>query len=269
MPEQLTRKQVELVLRRATELEQRDETALDTLTPQDLERVADELGMSRDALNQALAESRAGALVAEEDRTKLDRLFGGRIIEARRFVPGSVANVRGSVDQFLQEQGFQQKRNLGQAQVWESGRDWRTRMRRAMRAGAYRLPRDVEIEVRVAEVPGGPHPVLVALRVDATRARATRVGAATASLVAATAVIAGGAILLPMPTELLAIGGGGIAGLGGSWLSRSSYRSECERLTVAVERFLDFLEHEPPPAPQKAPDPIKRIVDFLSREWWR
>lgn len=43
MPEQLTRKQVELVLRRAAELEQRDETALDTLTPQDLERVADEL----------------------------------------------------------------------------------------------------------------------------------------------------------------------------------------------------------------------------------
>lgn len=85
MPEQLTRKQVELVLRRAAELEQRDENALDTLTPQELERVADELGMSRDALNQALAESRAGALVAEEERTLLDRVFGGRIIEARRF----------------------------------------------------------------------------------------------------------------------------------------------------------------------------------------
>jgi hypothetical protein len=269
MPEQLTRKQVELVLRRAAELEQRDENALDLLTPQDLERVADELGMSQDALHQALAESRAGALVAEEERTVLDRFFGRRISEARRFVPGNAATLRLAVDQFLQEQGFQLKRNLGQAQVWESGRDWRTRMRRAMRAGAYRVPRDVEIEVRIAEVPGGPHPVLVALRVDATRLRATRVGAATASLVAAGLVIGGGAFLLPMPSELLAIGGGSVAGLGGSWWSRSSYRDQRERLTVALERFLDFLEHEQAPTPQRAPDPIKRIVDFLSGDWWR
>lgn len=269
MPEQLTRKQVELVLRRAAELEQRDENALDMLTPGDLERVADELGMSRDALNQALAESRAGALVAPEERTALDRLFGSRVIEARRFVPGTAAHLRLAVDQFLEEQGFQLKRNLGQAQVWESGRDWRTRMRRAMRAGAYRLPRDVEIEVRIAEVPGGPHPVLVALRVDATQARATRVGAATASVIAAGLAIGAGALLLPMPIELVAIGGGSIAGVGGSWLSRSSYRDARERLTVAIERFLDFLEHEPPPTPQRSPDPIKRIVDFLSGDWWR
>jgi len=269
MPEQLTRKQVELVLRRAAELDQREETALEALTPQDLERVADELGMSREALNQALAESRAGALVPEEDRTLVDSLFGRRILEARRFVPGEVANLRLAVDRFLEEQGFQLKRNLGHAQVWEFGRDWRTRMRRALKAGAYRLPRDVEIEVRIAEVPGGPHPVLVALRIDATRARTTRVGTATASVIAGALAIGVGAVMLPMPTELLAIGGGGLAGVGGSLLSRSSYRSECERLTVAIERFLDFLEHEPPPAPQRKADPIKRLVDFLSSDWWR
>lgn len=269
MPEQLTRKQVELVLRRATELEAREEGTAELLTPQDLERVADELGMSRTALNQALAESRAGALVDPEERTLLDRVFGGRILDARRFVPGTVVTVRTAVERFLEEQGFQQKRNLGQVQIWEFGRDWRTRMRRALRSGAYRIPRDVEIEVRVADVPGGPHPVLVALRIDATRARTSRVGTATASLIAAGVSIGVGAFLLPMPTELLAIGGGGLAGVGGSWLSRSSYRNECARLTVAVERFLDFLEHEPPPAAQRAPDPLKRLVDFLSRDWWR
>src|SRR3978361_653893 len=116
MPEQLTRKQVELVLRRAAELEQRDENAPALRPPVDPERVADELGMSQDALHQALAESRAGALVAEEERTVLDRFFGRRIIEARRFVPGNAATLRIAVDQFLQEQGFQLKRNLGQAQ---------------------------------------------------------------------------------------------------------------------------------------------------------
>jgi len=270
MPEQLSRKQVELILRRTAELEQREETALDGLTPQDLERVADELGMSKVALHQALAESRAGVLAPEEERTLADRFFGRGIIEARRFVPGNAQYVRAAVDHFLQEQGFQLKRNLGHAQIWEAGRDWWTRMRRAFRAGAYRLPRDVEIEVCVTDVPGGPQPVLVALRVDAMRARATRVGAATASVIAGTAVVAAGALMLPMPVEIFAVAGGGLAGLGGTWLSRSSYRDERERLSVAVERFLDFLEHEPPPAPsQPARDPITRLVDFLSREWWR
>ncbi len=269
MPEQLTRKQVELILRRATDLEQRNENALEVLTPQDLERVADELGMSRDSLNQALAESRAGVLVSEEERTVLDRFFGRRIIEARRFVPGDAASVRLAVDQFLDDQGFQLKRNLGEAQVWEAGRGWWTRVRRAMQARTYRLPRDIEIEVRVTDVPGGPHPVLVVLRVDATRSRSSHLGAAAVSLAAGALVVGGGALLLPMPLELLAIGGGGLAGLGGTWLSRSTFREERERLTVAVERFLDFLEHESRPVNEPARDPLKRLGDFLSREWWR
>ena len=76
--------------------------------------------------------------------------------------------------------------------------------------------------------------------------------------------------MLPMPAEILAIAGGSLAGLGGTWLSRSSFRDERERLTVAVERFLDFLEHEPPqPVSQPTQDPFKRLVDFLSGDWWR
>ncbi len=270
VPEQLTRKQVELILHRTAELEQRDDSALELLTPQDLERVAEELGMSQAALHQALAESRAGALVPAEKRTLVDQVFGRGVIEARRFVPGDASTARSAVDRFLQEQGFQIKRNLGHAQTWEAARDWWTRIRRSFRAGAYRLPRDVEIEVRVADVPGGPHPVLVSLRVDAARARSTRVGSAAASLIAGAAIGVGGLMVLPMPAELFAIAGGGIAGLGGSWLSRSSFRDERERLAVAVERFLDFLEHEPVPAKsERGGDPITRLVEFLSGNWWR
>jgi hypothetical protein len=90
MPEQLTPKQVELILARTADLEQRDDSALEALTPQDLERVAEELGMSQAALQQALAESRAGVLVPVGERTLVDQVFGGRFIEARRFVPPAV-----------------------------------------------------------------------------------------------------------------------------------------------------------------------------------
>jgi hypothetical protein len=47
------------------------------------------------------------------------------------------------------------------------------------------------------------------------------------------------------------------------------YRSERERLSVALERFLDFLEHEPQQPSQSPQDPIKRLADFLSSDWWR
>jgi hypothetical protein len=269
MPEQLSRKQVELILRRTAELERRDDDALDTITAEDLERVASELGLSQDALRQAIAESRAGVLGPEQERTLLDRLFGGRIIDARRFVPGDVETARAAVEHFLREQGFEIKRNLGDVKVWEPARDWWTRVRAAFRAGAYRLPRDVEVAVRIAATPGGPHPVLVSLRVDATRARGSRVGGAAASVVVGAAIAVGGAIMLPMPIELATAAAGALAGVGGGLASRGAYRSERERLSIALERFLDFLEHEEAsrsPAPR---DPVTRLIDFLSRDWWK
>jgi len=268
MPEQLSRKQVELILRRTAELEQRDDDALEGLTPAELEKVADELGLSHQALNQAIAESRAGMLAPEGERTLVDRMFGGRLVEVRRFVPGNAASIRAAVDRFLEEQGFQIKRNRSGVQLWEASTDWSARLRRAFRAGPYRLPRDIEIEVTVADVPGGPHPVLVGLRVDAARARTTRVSAATASVLAGAAIAVGGALALPMPTEILTFAGAGLAGIGGTLGARRSYRSARDQLALALERFLDFLE-QPPRLPDKPRDPITRLVDFLSGEWWR
>ena len=267
MAEQFSRRQVELILRRTAELERKREDSMEAISTDDLEKVAAELGMSQEALRQALAESRAGMLTAEE-ATFLDRFFGSGLVEARRFVPTDLARTRAAVERFLQEQGFQIKRHRGDITVWEPARDLWSWLRRTFRGGPYRLPRELDIEVRVAEMPGGPHPVLVQLKVDAHRLRGTSVGGSVAAVVLGTGIAIAGSVLLPLPTELALWAAGAGAGTIGVVGARSSYRKERERLEIALERFLDFLEHEPP---QLAPaqDPFSRLAEFLNRDWWR
>jgi len=266
MAEQFSRKQVELILRRTAELERSGDD--DNITETDLEKVAEELGMSREALAQALAESRAGLLEPPAPPGVLDKVFGPTLLDARRHVPGDVDSVRAAVDGFLDVQGFQIKRRRGDITVWESASGVMTWLRRTFRAGPYRLPRDVEIEVRIAEVPGGAHPVLVQLRVDASRLRSARAGGAATALVLGTGAAVAGAIALPIPTELVTWGAGAALAAGGTALGRASYRGARERVRTALERFLDFLEQQKASAP--AGDPVSRIIDFLAkRDWWR
>src|SRR5688572_22478152 len=129
MAEQFSRRQVELILRRTAELERKREDSVDTIDAGDLEKVAAELGLSQEALRQALAESRAGMLTAEE-ATFLDRFFGPGLVEARRWVPTDLARTRAAVERFLQEQGFQIKRHRGDITVWEPARDLWSWLRR-------------------------------------------------------------------------------------------------------------------------------------------
>ncbi len=259
-----------MILRRTAELELHREASLEQTTPEELQKVAAELGLSETALQQAMGEARAGLLapVDGEDRGFLDRFFGPGVIEARRFVPGQVTWVRGVVERFLEEQGFQLKRNRGDITEWEPSRSMWTWLRRALHAGPYRLPRDVDIQVRIAEVPGGPHPVLVQLRGDARDLRRSRATASGVALAVGTGIAVTGAALLAMPVEIALWGAGAVAGGGGVLISRASYREAHERLQTGLERFLDFLEHEPP-QPETRRDPFASLVDFLAQGWRR
>lgn len=269
MSEQFSRRQVELILRRTAALERKRDDASDELvSSDDLEKVAAELGMSREALRQAIAEAKVGILAPEEEKTLVDRVFGGRFIEARRFVPGRPEAVAAAVERFLDNQGFELKRHRGDTTVWEPARSVWTRLRRAFGSSEYKLPDDIEIEACVTACPGGPHPVLVRLRVDARNLRSPRVLAGPLALVAGAAAGLAAAVFLPMPMELVPVVAGA-AGTLGTLGGRSSYRGASERLSTALERFLDFLEHEPARLPSAQKDPIARVVEFLNGDWWR
>src|SRR6185295_10274185 len=110
--------------------------------------------MSQDALRQAIGEARAGLLAQPEAGGFLDRFFGPGFLEAKRYVPGTVHSVRASVNHFLEEQGFQLRRNRGELTVWEPAQDVLSRIRRFFGAGPYRLPREIDIEVQIVELAG-------------------------------------------------------------------------------------------------------------------
>jgi hypothetical protein len=270
MADEFSQRQVEMILRRTAELELHREGALEQTTAEDLERIATELGMSQTALRQAMSEARAGLLAAPEDepRSLAHRVFGGGFVEVRRFVPGDAGQVGEAVERFFKDQGFEVMRHRGDVTLWERDRSWGSSLRRAFSSRTYRLPRDIEIESHIAAISGGPHPVLVRIRVDTRRVRTGHARGAVAAIVGGAAVAVTGAVMLPIPPELALWGAGAALGAGGTIGSRASYRTVRERLAIALERFLDFLEH-PPPTPAPSKDPLTRIVDFLSSEWWK
>jgi hypothetical protein len=270
MAEEFSRREVEMILRRTAELELHRDEAIERTTPAELERIAREIGLPEEALRQAIGEAKAGLLVGDPEPTFLDRTFGPALVDARRHVPGTVAWVRGAVERFLEEQGFQLKRNKGETTEWEPASGVWVWLKRTLHAGPYRLPHDVDIQVRIAEVPGGPHPVMVQLRADARDLRRGKATTAGVSLAIGTAAAVTGAALLGMPVELATWGAGTAIGAGGVLLSRSSYRDQHERLQTGLERFLDFLEHAPPPPlPECRRDPWSSLVDFLANGWRR
>lgn len=265
MSQHLSRRDVALVLQRTAELERARAPEGEAISTDDLHKIADELGLSREALSQALAEAKAGLLVPAAERTALDRFYGGATLQARRFVPGTPGAVRETVDLFFRQQGFDVHRRGEDWAVWRRAQGVGGFMRR-LGAGAYRLPANVDYRVRVAAVPGGPHPVLVQLEVDARALRAQGVRRGVASLTVGGAGAVTGVMLLPMPVELAAIAGGVALGVAGVMHGRGAFRATREQVHLSLERFLDFLEHEPArirPASGTARDAFARIADFL------
>lgn len=257
-----------MILRRTAELERKGGGADDAgLSPAELEKVASELGLSGPALQRAMAESKAGLLAGDEPQGVVERVFGPASVVAARHVPGVPDDLRGTISGFLEAQGFQVKRHHGDRTVWERAPGIWSSVRRAFHGGAFRLPRDVELEVAVNVVPGGPHPTFVSLKADTSRVRGRHVGGATAALLGGAAVAAVGAVLLPIPVELATWAGGALAAGGGVLGSRASYKTERTNLAHLLERFLDLLEHEPHKARSGSHDPIARLMD-LAREWW-
>ncbi|MDQ3367981.1 MAG: hypothetical protein M3680_21355 [Myxococcota bacterium] len=269
MADQFSRRDVELILRRTAELELHRDGALDETSAEDLEAIVGELGMSKTSLRQAITEARAGLLADPdaEPSTVLARAFGPGFVEVRRFVPGTVVDVRDAVARFVENQGFHVMRQRPDLTVWEPDGSIGSALRRTFRGGSYRLPRDLQIETHVLAVAGGPHPILVRFRVDTRAVRSSRARGAAAALVAGAGIAVAGAMMLTLPVEAVVYGVGAAVGAGGAYAGRASYHKARERLEIALERFLDFLE-QAPPAPQQK-DPLSRLVDFLAREWWR
>jgi hypothetical protein len=241
--DKLSRQQLELALRRAAEIERREGAPGDMIAISDAERIAAEAGLSPQAVRQALAEVRTGALTPP---SVFDRVLGPRRLVVERVVPGPIEFVRRQVDRFFKDQLMRVKRNFGDRIVWEPAAGFATAMVRAFDWNRqYAIGQGLEIECEVAEQSAGPPPrVTVRFLVDVGIQRRHRMGQIAGGAVLGGAMAAGAVPLVGhLLYEIIAIAGGGTMAVAAVMNARSSFRRDNERVKLALDRFLDSLEH--------------------------
>jgi hypothetical protein len=244
--ERLSRREADLVLRRAVDLHQEQAQAVgsaESLALADLQRLAGELGIPPETVARALVQVRTEALARpEHGPTAWDRLFGPSRVVAARSVPGPVHEVTAAIDAMLRAELFRIARNLGDTVVWENPDSLLHRARRLFDvSGRLRLGVARRITVTLLRTEAL---VQVRLEADLEPRRAGRIRAAGLGFIGWGSVGAIAAAALTFPVAAvpaiagLAIGGTFAAG------ARRTYRRDIIGVQAALDRFLDYLERE-------------------------
>lgn len=245
----LARAALERVLTRAAELQSRTGTPNDEapLTEAQLIEIANEVGLSRENVRQALAEERARIDLGPESGWAFS-LLGSSTIEAARTVPGDVPAVLAALDSWMQRtESLQVKRRFPDQLSWEPRQDFFTAVRRTLKMGGrpFTLAAASEVHAIVASVEGRRSHVRIVARFDDARdSRAT--GALTAT--AAGLIVGVPAFAMALQADLLIAAALSlvpalILPLAAVSLVRGAYRRFISRANVALEQALDRIEY--------------------------
>ena len=239
----LSHAEVQLVLRRAAELEATRDDDDHGLSPAELESLAADVGLSPDALRTAMAELRAGALGPPRAPGTVERVLGPRQLIAERPIPGTRSEVEMRVERILKSQLMRKQRDFGDRSVWEHASGWLPQLRRSLDwSGQYGLAEVHAIEVALIDAGEKTTVRLTAdvaalqRKVVAGTALGTAAGVAAALLLAAAHV--------PHVFEWFAAAGG--AGTGTLAFMRA-YKREVQSALTALERLLDEIATSRPP----------------------
>jgi hypothetical protein len=235
MGDEVTTDEAAAVFRRAAELDQRGvlngKSSLDLAA---LEQAGVEAGLSRDAIRQALAEVKAGAIEPVRPRTRA---------VVSRTIAMDPDIVEASVEAFMHRQNCRVVRRLDDRTVWRPDHSMWGNIRRTLDFKRRIVLREVgEVTTCVVPIPGEAGRSHVRFEVDLARVRrgwnvfpAAGAAAGVAGITVA-AVLAPGWEVLAAPGAV-ALAGGAYAG------ARAGYRGSVRRNVTVIERFLDLLEH--------------------------
>jgi hypothetical protein len=245
--ERLTPSEVQLVLRRAAELERRN-PADEAMSATEVAALAAEVGLSPAAVQQALGEVRAGAVAEPRPPRPLERVLGASTIVVERTVRGRPDEVGRRVERALRAQLLRKQRDFGARSIWEHAPGWLPSLRRALDwSGTLSLGEARTLEVSIVDAgDGSERRSIVRCVVDAgALQRKVVVGASlgTAGGVAAALIL--WAMHTPLPLEWLAAAGATAAG---SIASVRSYRRQLSSTATALEHLCDAVEHERAPS---------------------
>lgn len=253
----LTRREFDEVIRRAAELAAREGEARE-LSEAELYRIAGEVGLPEHHVRRALMELRTGQVAVLPSEKPLDRVFGPETVRAARVVPGTGADLRRILDEFLVAGQLLQPVRRGERVLqYQPAVDWASQIARAASSTSrrYYVASSKSVDVRLEDTaPDGS--TLLEIEVDP----GTR-GDSLASALLGGVFGGGGAGVLtgiavagvaPLALAVAAgavVAGGATAAL--TWAVGRSHRKKLSEVKAELEGILDRLEMgeslEPPP----------------------
>lgn len=246
----LARAAMERVLARAAELQAGTEGDGDEsagMTEAQLIELANEVGLSKDHVRQALAEERARLHLAPESGMVYSML-GSATAQTVRTVPGDAASVLASLDNWMQKtESLQVKRRFGDQLAWEPRQDFLSSIRRTLKVGgrAFHLAVATDVTGVVAAVEGQRSHVRLVANFETARGQRAAAALSTVAVglligipsfwLATNANLPLAALVALVPA--LALPAAAIA------LARRQFRALMNRAQVSLEQALDRIEH--------------------------
>lgn len=256
----LDRAALERVLARAMELHVRGDEPADAdeqVSEARVIEIAREVGISPEAVRQAIAEERARAPLSSAQRES-DAMLGDPTVAAARVLPGSAAELLGRAEALLaRDESLGVIRRFPDRLVLEPRRGVVDQLARAMDFGGkgYYLTRASEVVVSVGSVDA--QRTHVAFAADLRAARTQRLWWPV--ILGAIGVLGGAPVALLTLYPWLGLLPPLVMGWIG-WISaRNSWKALRRQAVVSLERLLDRLEY-----PDR-PSPAQQLIDGLAK----
>jgi hypothetical protein len=220
----------------------------DLISESQLRDIGNEVGLSAEMVNQALAEERTRVNVPEE-RGLVAQIAGASFATATRTVPGTQRDVLATIDAWMQrEECLQVQRRFVDRITWEPQRGLFGKIRRTvnMSGRGYYLVEAGQVSATVLPVDGSRVVVRLDADIHASRAKRVGMGGVLAAMGAAASGILGlGLVVAHLPLVIAA--GAAVLPFAGSSVAAyrvaRTHRTVLSSVQLALEQILDRLEH--------------------------
>ncbi len=245
-PPVLHRAALERVLLRAAELQASGADATDAaeaLTEAELHAIAAEVGITPQAVRQALLEERMRVVLPQE-RGVLAALAGPANFVAMRTLAGTPGELLAKLDADLQaEENLTERRRFPDRVIWGPRGGFAGTIRTLTRLDGrgFPLARADEVSATVMPADGGHSQVRIEATLHTRRASAAQAGV----FALVSGLIVGGLLNVITALPLAVLTGALIAGSTG-WLARKNYQRDARFTQLAIEQALDRLEFGAP-----------------------
>ncbi len=246
----LDRQALERVLARAAELQGAGAIpeSSDLISESQLRDIGNEVGLSAETINQALAEERTRINVPEE-RGLVAQIAGASFATATRTVPGTQRDVLATIDAWmLREECLQVQRRFVDRITWEPQRGLFGKIRRTVNVSGrgYYLMDAGQVSATVLPVDGSRVVVRLDADIHASRAKRVGMGGVLATMGAAASGIVGLALVVAHLPLIIAAGAAVLPFAGSSvaaYKLARTHRTVLSSVQLALEQVLDRLEH--------------------------